>query len=72
MSKELVRVLHCPSESKLILVHKIPNGEHLEYKDVVNKDDALEVAKALGWDGPVGEIASLSEVSTVKAESDAA
>ena len=72
MSKELIRVDHCPSQSKLVLIYKIPNGEHREHKSVVNKEDALEVAQALGWTGLVGEIASLSEVAAIKAEADAA
>ena len=72
MSRELIRVDHCPSQAKLILVYKIPNGEQREHKAVVNKEDALEVAKAIGWTGPVGEIGSLSEVAAIKAEADAA
>lgn len=71
MSMELIRVDHCPSQSKLVFTYKIPNGEKRVHKDVVNKEDALEVAKAEGWSGQVGEIDSLSEVAALKAEADA-
>jgi len=69
---ELIQVDMCLSVSKLVLTYKVQNGKKVEYKAILNREDAMEVASALGWSGPVGEINSLTERSNVKADADVA
>lgn len=60
--KKLIQVDHDPAKSRLILTYKVVNGKHIERKSVIDREDALEVAKAIGWSGDVGEIKPTADV----------
>lgn len=69
---ELIQVHYCEPEAKLILTFKVPNGKKRQYKSVVDKEDALLVAKSIGWKGEVIEVETLQQVGKMEAEADGA
>lgn len=71
MSKTLVQVDHCPSASKLVLTSSNLKTKVREFKSVIDRADAIEVAAALGWTGPIGEILSLHDRAEISVGSEA-
>lgn len=54
--KEIVEVRYCESISKIALLYKVDNKYKLHKTDVIDFDEAKEVARAYGFEGEVVKV----------------